>query len=399
MAKGWRRFLEEESEHQWLAISLFFVFIIIGAFAIHGTSKLTGMDVEKNNAIENSRTLEILYQNSGHYYAVSHTNDGTYFHHYEDGVRTDIIDPDIDISASSIQFITELHNDTIATSVQQNSIMMIDGSTISNTSLSDSRGLFNIIDLSQNLDEDSNSMIMITDEGDHTSFRGVTGDGLPSYSMPNDIGIEWQKVEAIDVNEWVATGIMISSNTNQGNNPASPEINPVIGHLIWNGGFSAPMLNDMYTAPAGEFHSMIRIGDQMIIAGTSQTTIFDANDLGFEHSSITSKAAIKSDCNVVWFFGGLNSDSVIKWTKEGNEVIEMQHKMPIDIETYGSSSDIIYMHGSDSNGEYKILTFDSSSYGSIESGRGFLNFSFLLIFSIIFAVMGWNVIERMKIRS
>jgi hypothetical protein len=182
MAKGWRRFLEEESEHQWLAISLFFVFIIIGAFAIHGTSKLTGMDVEKNNAIENSRTLEILYQNYGHYYAVSHTNDGTYFHHYEDGVRTDIIDPDIDSSASSIQFITELDNDTIATSVQQNSIMMIDGSTISNTSLSDSRGLFNIIDLSQNLDEDSNSMIMITDEGDHTSFRGVTGDGLPSYS-------------------------------------------------------------------------------------------------------------------------------------------------------------------------------------------------------------------------
>ena len=45
MAKGWRRFLQEESEHQWLAISVFFIFIIIGAFAIHGTSKLTGMDI------------------------------------------------------------------------------------------------------------------------------------------------------------------------------------------------------------------------------------------------------------------------------------------------------------------------------------------------------------------
>ena len=141
---------------------------------------------------------------------------------------------------------------------------------------------------------------------------------------------------------------------------------------------------------------MIRIGDQMIIAGTTQTTIFDAEDLTFEHSSITSKSAMKSDCNVVWFFGSLNSDSVIKWTKEGHEVIEMQHRMPIEIETQGSTSDMIYMHGSDSNGEFKILTFDSSSYGSIESGRGFLNFSFILIFSIIFAVMGWNIIERMK---
>ena len=105
MAKGWKRFLEEESEHQWLAITLFFVFIIIGAFAIHGTSKLTGMDIEKNPAIENSRTLDILYQNDGSHYAVSHTNDGTYFYHYEDGIRNNIIDPLTDDSASSIQFI------------------------------------------------------------------------------------------------------------------------------------------------------------------------------------------------------------------------------------------------------------------------------------------------------
>ena len=396
MAKGWKRFLEEESEHQWLAITLFFVFIIIGAFAIHGTSKLTGMDIEKNPAIENSRTLEILYQNDGSHYAVSHTNDGTYFYHYEDGIRNNIIDPLTDDSASSIQFITELNNDTIATSVEQNSIMIVDGSTTTNFNLSESRGVFGIIDLSQNSDDDSNSMIMITDEGDHTSFRGVSDDGFPSSSMPNNVGVEWQKVEALRDNEWIATGVLISSNSNQNFNPASPEIKPVIGHIIWTGGFTAPMLDKMYTAPSGEFHSMIRIGDQMIIAGTSQTTIFDAEDLTFEHSSITSKSAMKSDCNVVWFFGSLNSDSVIKWTKEGHEVIEMQHRMPIEIETQGSTSDMIYMHGSDSNGEFKILTFDSSSYGSIESGRGFLNFSFILIFSIIFAVMGWNIIERMK---
>jgi hypothetical protein len=240
-------------------------------------------------------------------------------------------------------------------------------------------------------------MIMITDEGDHTSFRGVSDDGVPSSSMPNNVDVEWQKVEALNDNEWIATGVLISSNSNQNFNPASPEIKPVIGHIIWTGGFTAPMLDKMYTAPSGEFHSMIRMGDQMIIAGTSQTTIFDANDLSFEHSSITSKSAMKSDCNVVWFFGSLNSDSVIKWTKEGHEVIEMQHSMPIEIETQGSTSDMIYMHGSDSNGEYKVLTFDSSSYGSIESGRGFLNFSFILIFSIIFAVMGWNIIERMKL--
>ena len=396
MAKGWRRFLEEESEHQWLAISLFFVFIIIGAFAIHGTSKLTGMDLENNYALENSRVLEISYQDDGEYHSVSHTNDGTYLYHFADGERTDIINPNTDPSASGIQFITQLDNGTVATSIEENSIMIIDGSTTSNITLNDDRGTFAIIDLSENMNEESTSMILVTDEGDHTSFRGVSTDGIPSSPMPETEGVEWQKIEALDDDEWIATGIMISSNSGQDNNPASPDIKPVIGYVIWTGGFTAPMLVKMDDAPSGEFHSMIRMGDQMIIAGTTQTTIFDSNDLTFEHSTITSSTAIKSDCEVVWFFGPINSDSVIKWTNGGHEVIDLQHKLPIEIESFGSSSNIIYMHGMNSNGEFKVLTFDDSTHGSIESGRGFLNFSFILIFSVIFAVMGWNIIERMK---
>ena len=43
MASGWRKLLEEESEHQWLAIGVFFIFIIIGGFLIGGTSSLEGM--------------------------------------------------------------------------------------------------------------------------------------------------------------------------------------------------------------------------------------------------------------------------------------------------------------------------------------------------------------------
>ena len=396
MAKGWRRFLEEESEHQWLAISLFFVFIIIGAFAIHGTSKLTGMDLENNYALENSRVLEISYQDDGEYHSVSHTNDGTYLYHFADGERTDIINPNTDPSASGIQFITQLDNGTVATSIEENSIMIIDGSTTSNITLNDDRGTFAIIDLSENMNEESTSMILVTDEGDHTSFRGVSTDGIPSSPMPETDGVEWQKIEALDDDEWIATGIMISSNSGQDNNPASPDIRPVIGYVIWTGGFTAPMLVKMDDAPSGEFHSMIRMGDQMIIAGTTQTTIFDSNDLTFEHSTITSSTAIKSDCEVVWFFGPINSDSVIKWTNGDHEVIDLQHKLPIEIESFGSSSKIIYMHGMNSNGEFKVLTFDDSTHGSIESGRGFLNFSFILIFSVIFAVMGWNIIERMK---
>ena len=61
-----------------------------------------------------------------------------------------------------------------------------------------------------------------------------------------------------------------------------------------------------------------------------------------------------------------------------------------------SVAEIIYPEIVDTNGENKILNFDPSSYGSIESGRGFLNFSFILVFTIAFIVMGWNVYDRMN---
>ena len=42
MADGWRRFLEEESEHQWLTLSLFALFVVFGAFAIDATEHFVG---------------------------------------------------------------------------------------------------------------------------------------------------------------------------------------------------------------------------------------------------------------------------------------------------------------------------------------------------------------------
>ena len=48
MASGWRKLLEEESEHQWLAMGLFFVFVIVGGFLIGGTTSLEGMMLGTN---------------------------------------------------------------------------------------------------------------------------------------------------------------------------------------------------------------------------------------------------------------------------------------------------------------------------------------------------------------
>ena len=47
MANGWRGYLEEESEFQWIAMAGFLVFILLGALAIQGTSNLPGVEVDQ----------------------------------------------------------------------------------------------------------------------------------------------------------------------------------------------------------------------------------------------------------------------------------------------------------------------------------------------------------------
>ena len=395
MAKGWRRFLQEESEHQWLAISVFFIFIIIGAFAIHGTSKLTGMDISSNSEMPNSRIMHVEHQSNGDYTAIAHTSEGIFLYQFNDEQETIIIDPNLENETYNIDFLSSMSNGSVATSISENSIMFIDDKEVSYLEVSDQYGSFGINQISPSYNKDSESMLLITDEGSFTSFRGVEIDGVPSSNTPESDNIEWKDISPVSQNEWIATGVLISSSGGE-DNPASPLIKPVIGHVIWTGGFTAPMLQQSYVGISGEFHSIIKIDEKMIIAGTSETVVFDSNHQTFESIDVSSKAAIKSDCETIWFFGPMHSETVIKWNEDESKVIELQHKMPIEIETFGSSKEMIFMYGTDVSGSNKVLTFDSSAYGSIESGRGFLNFSFILIFSITFVVMGWNVYDRMN---
>ena len=68
---GWRRLLEEESEHQWLSFALFTIIVIIGAILIDWSSDLSGVHggsaLEVNGLVLDSTEDSVLYQ----------TEDGT----------------------------------------------------------------------------------------------------------------------------------------------------------------------------------------------------------------------------------------------------------------------------------------------------------------------------------
>ena len=66
MAGRWRKLLEQESEHQWLAISIFSLFAILGGIAIEGTSTLAGVDLGAGEAAHDGyRVLDIVYFDNG----------------------------------------------------------------------------------------------------------------------------------------------------------------------------------------------------------------------------------------------------------------------------------------------------------------------------------------------
>ena len=95
-------------------------------------------------------------------------------------------------------------------------------------------------------------------------------------------------------------------------------------------------------------------------------------------------------------FNNKDSKSVLRFDEDSWDVETLPHSIPIDIEASGFDGTTIYLHGIDDNGNPKVLTFDTSAVGSIESGSGFLNLAFIIVSLIMFTIMGVNVFDKFK---
>ena len=63
---GWKRLLEEESEHQWLSFAAFSIIVIIGAVLIDWSSELSGVHdgstLDADGIVLDSAGDSVLYQ-------------------------------------------------------------------------------------------------------------------------------------------------------------------------------------------------------------------------------------------------------------------------------------------------------------------------------------------------
>tara|TARA_Y100000589_G_scaffold76991_2_gene70818 strand:- start:4391 stop:5578 length:1188 start_codon:yes stop_codon:yes gene_type:complete len=393
----WRNMLKQESEHQWIAITGFFVFIIVGAIFIKGTSHIPGVDLVDNELGADYRVMDAKYIDESNSFMLTYTNDGYEYIILNSGELNVIIDSTSETDVDSISGITLVDNDSVLIANGENNAYLIKDSTLYNFEINFGLDDFSLSQIEQS-ENHPDRYLMITQEIDNLQgIRGLNTTGITSSSTPNNENVRWDKISHVSNGKWIATGIYNTPVTTGDQSPAAPGMKPVWATILWDGGHTAPMIDNINLGVFGEYHSTIELNhDNVIIAGTHETVLFN-HITGTTHDiDYSSVAGLSDKCDSAWLFNGKDSTSVLRFVGTSWDVEELPHKIPLQIEASGFDGSTIYLHGIDDNGNSKTLTFDTTAVGSIESGSGFINLTFIIVSLIMFSIMAVNILDKFR---
>ena len=421
MANGWRGYLEEESEFQWIAMAGFLVFILLGALAIQGTSNLPGVEVGPSDSSHaGNRVLDIEYSSGTTFTAKVLTDEGVDLYQQNGPMTvTKIMSAKDGLPADNINFITPLQNGNTAISPSKNTVQVIhspdneaNGETaITTLDLDSSNGNFTIMDLAESVSDSQSSWMMVTMQGTSTSLRGLgsisdasassntiaTSMTSSTLSMPmlNSADAVWQQVAPLGSEQWVASGYLSYTSSEAGASPAAPKIVPTVAVINWDGGLTAPIVASMHTGERGLYHTLLPLSDGTVFAAGDHGSTHLSTSGSMTHHNAPSVAATVDDTDRVWLFGDVGSKTILRHSGDQVEQLSLAEPLSFQIESKGFGSEQIFLHGTDGQGDPQTLIIDTSAPGSIESGRGFLNFLFITVFSIIIGVMIWTAGSRL----
>ena len=393
----WRNMLKQESEHQWIAIAGFFVFIIIGAIFIKGTSHIPGVDLIENELGTEYRIMDSKYADEDNSFMLTYTSGEFEYLAVNSGNKEVLIDSNSDIDAGSISGITMIDNGSVLIANGGNNAYLIDDSNISTFEINFGQDNFSLAQIEQSNDY-SDLFLLITTENDNLQgIRGLNASGITSSSTPNNENVRWDSVSHVSTGKWIATGVYNTPVTSGDQSPATPDMKPVWATILWDGGHTAPMIENIKIGLFGEYHSMIKLNhNHVIIAGTHETILLNHRSGSAINIDYSSVAGLSDNCNSAWLFNGKDSNSVLRFEGTSWDIEELPHQIPINIEASGFDGNTIYLHGMDDNGNSKTLTFDTSAVGSIESGSGFINLAFIIVSLIMFTIMAVNVLDKFR---
>lgn len=393
----WRNILKQESEHQWIAITGFFVFIIIGAIFIKGTSHIPGVDLIENELGTEYRIMDSRYADEDNSFMLTYTSGEFEYLAVKSGNKEVLIDSNSDIDAGSISGITMIDNGSVLIANGGYNAYLVDDSNISTFEINFGQDNFSLAQIEQSNDYSDRFLLITTENDNLQGIRGLDISGITSSSTPNNENVRWDSVSHVSTGKWIATGVYNTPVTSGDQSPAAPDMKPVWATILWDGGYTAPMIENIKIGLSGEYHSMIKLNhNHLIIAGTHETILLNHRSGSVVNIDYSSVVGLSDKCNSAWLFNGKDSNSVLRFDGTSWDIEELPHQIPINIEASGFDGNTIYLHGMDDNGNSKTLTFDTSAVGSIESGSGFINLAFIIVSLIMFTIMAVNVLDKFR---
>ncbi len=398
MADGWRRLLEEESEHQWLTLSLFALFVVFGAFAIDATEHFVGDRITPiTTELDGALVVDIEYHESNtSYTSLVYTPDAGYHmftEHVEDSTVMQVYSPETNDLGGQLNFLKTMPDGEILYSVAPNQLIGLKGNTMVTYDYSSSNEVFSIHDVAESIG-DTAQRILLTHEGADASFRGVSG-MTPTEPMSTSSGVKWHGVEHHSEGLWMALGTHISTSGADGSSPATPQPRPVLGWITWSGDASTPVLRNVQMFGTGLFHSFAHSGDDIIVGGTVESLVVSSDQ---SVSSVNAPAAkVVNDMDgTVWFIGPIGSTTLATYHEGVLEHHQLSRPVPVDVSDAGAQGDHVHVHGVNEDGNPIQWSIDITANGSIESGRGFLNLLFLLGGGVMLAIMAKYAIDQLR---
>ena len=145
-----------------------------------------------------------------------------------------------------------------------------------------------------------------------------------------------------------------------------------------------------------EIHSISRTSGGGAVVATNEEIHIVSSD-SMEMMKYPSTLMIyECEHHRAWLFGERGSKSVLRVDLDTGDASSKNLAYPFPLQaTSGMVEDgTLYIHGFNAQGEADRVSLDLSIEGSLSSGRGLLNFGFILVGVIMIATQGYMMVEK-----
>lgn len=378
MASRFSRLLEEESEHQWLAIGLFALFALAGGWAVSATGTLSSLsDAPVTAAWHGHDVIDVAMIDGdwdlAHLGVVVDAQGPLLYLQEEEGQDGVTI-----ITRSNVPERLLKTNDGVWWDAGNG---VLQGYAEAGDQPADYRQTLSGLDEGQAIDlvqsSTTNAVLgwLLVQDGQSTSAVAYDGLGSEFTAVSSPEGVTWTHLERLDERHLAAVGWRAS--TAPGQNPAQPERQAAISLIQIDDG--TMVLLETLNGPEGSVHTALATADEMVLVATEQGAILVGSDTEITAIDVKSAAAMAAEDGSLWFAGGADSTLMPKWVDGALHSERLAAPLGLSVTDSESDGHRWILFGLEGAGEHAALVLDADHSASMLSGRGFLNLLFLVV--------------------